>query len=104
MCIEVVETEANREALRKELANMQRKFAEFEDEVRVREKDFAMALEDSRRNERKLNEDRHNLELTLDNANADIQVSNLFTTVIVHPHNPTPGQRPTQIQINMHRI
>ena len=55
---------------------MQRKFAEFEDEVRVREKDFAMALEDSRRNERKLNEDRHNLELTLDNANADIQVSN----------------------------
>ena len=55
---------------------MQRKFAEFEDELRVREKDFAMALEDSRRNERKLNEDRHNLELTLDNANADIQVSN----------------------------
>ena len=78
---------------------MQRKFAEFEDEVRVREKDFAMALEDSRRNERKLNEDRHNLELTLDNANADIQVSNLFTTVIVHPHCPTPGQRPKQIQI-----
>ena len=66
---------------------MQRKFAEFEDEVRVREKDFAMALEDSRRNERKLNEDRHNLELTLDNANADIQVSNLFTTVIVQTHN-----------------
>ena len=54
---------------------MQRKFAEFEDEVRVREKDFAMALEDSRRNERKLSEDRHNLEIALDNANADIQVN-----------------------------
>ena len=60
---------------------MQRKFAEFEDEVRVREKDFAMALEDSRRNERKLNEDRHNLELTLDNANADIQVSNSISFI-----------------------
>ena len=60
---------------------MQRKFAEFEDEVRFREKDFAMALEDSRRNERKLNEDRHNLELTLDNANADIQVSNSISFI-----------------------
>ena len=34
----VVETEAGREALRKELANLQRKFAEFEDETRLREK------------------------------------------------------------------
>ena len=71
----MVETEANREALRKELANMQRKFAEFEDEVRVREKDFSMAIDDGRRNERKINEDRRNLEITLENANADIQVS-----------------------------
>ena len=78
---QVVETEANREALRKELANMQRKFAEFEDEVRVREKDFAMALEDSRRNERKLAEDRHNLEIALDNANADIQVNYAHNTL-----------------------
>lgn len=34
----VVETEAGREALRKELANLQRKFAEFEDDTRMREK------------------------------------------------------------------
>ena len=53
---------------------MQRKFAEFEDEVRVREKDFSMAIDDGRRNERKINEDRRNLEITLENANADIQV------------------------------
>ncbi len=71
---QVVETEANREALRKELANMQRKMAEFEEEVRVREKDFNMALEDGRRTERKLAADRHNLEISLDNANSDIQV------------------------------
>ena len=59
----MVETEASREALRKELANLQRKFAEFEDDVRVREKDYANALEDSRRSERKLDDNRRNLEV-----------------------------------------
>ena len=59
----MVETEASREALRKELANLQRKFAEFEDDVRVREKDYAMALEDSRRVEKKLDDNRRNLEV-----------------------------------------
>ena len=34
----VVEMDASREALRKELANLQRKFAEYEDETRLREK------------------------------------------------------------------
>lgn len=72
--LQVVETEANREALRKELANAQRKYAELEDEVRVREKDVTMALEDARRSEHKLHDDRRNLEIVLENANADIQV------------------------------
>ena len=57
LCIvQVVETEASREALRKELANMQRKMAEFEDEARLKEKDYQLALEDSRRLEKKLDD------------------------------------------------
>ena len=68
----LVETEAGREALRKELANLQRKFAEFEDESRLREKDFQLALEDSRRGERKLDDQRRNLEISLDNSNSEL--------------------------------
>ncbi len=67
-----METEASREALRKELANMQRKMAEFEDEAHLREKDMNLALEDSRRNERKLEDQRRNLDIQMENSNADI--------------------------------
>lgn len=48
--------DASREALRKELANLQRKMAEFEDEARLKEKDYQLALEDSRRLEKKLDD------------------------------------------------
>ena len=44
---QVVEGEASREALRKEINNLQRKMAEFQDESRLKEKDYHMALEDS---------------------------------------------------------
>lgn len=36
---------------------MQRKFVEFEDETKIKEKDYNMALEDGRRNERKLHDE-----------------------------------------------
>ena len=68
---QVVETEASREALRKELANVQRKMAELVDESRMKEKDYQMALEDSRRAERKLEDSRRNLEINLENSNAE---------------------------------
>ena len=61
-----------REALRKELANLQRKFAEFEEEARVKERDYQLALEDSRTNEQKLLNDKRNLEICLDGANNDL--------------------------------
>ena len=67
-----METEASREALRKELANHQRKLAELDDEMHIKEKEYSHALEDSRRSERKLDDLRHNLEIALDNANTDI--------------------------------
>ena len=74
----MVETEASREALRKDLANLQRKMAELIDESRMKEKDYQLALEDSRRAERKLEDNKRNLEMVLENSNAengDLRVS-----------------------------
>lgn len=70
----MVETEASREALRKELANQQRRLAEFEDQARGVEKDLKMALEESRSGERRLDDNKKNLEIQLDTMNAEIQV------------------------------
>ena len=70
-----METEASREALRKELSNQQRRMADFEDRARAVEKDLKMALEESRSSERRLDDNRRNLEIQLDNANEEIQVS-----------------------------
>ena len=67
----MVETEASREALRKELANLQRKMAEFADDSRLKEKDYQMALEDSRRAEKKLDDNKRNLEVQLENTCAE---------------------------------
>lgn len=67
----MVETEASREAVRKELANLQRKMGELIDESRLKEKDYQMALEDSRRAERKLEDQRRNLEINMENTNAE---------------------------------
>ena len=67
----MVETEASREALRKELANTQRKMGEVIEESRMKEKDYQMALEDSRRIERKMEDQRRNLEIQLENTGAE---------------------------------
>ena len=68
---QVVEGEASREALRKEINNLQRKMAEFQDESRLKEKDYHMALEDSRRSERRMEDQKRNLEIQLENVNAE---------------------------------
>jgi len=70
-----VETEASREALRKELSNQQRRLAEFEDQARGVEKDLKLALEESRGSERRLDDNKRNLEIQLENMNAEIQVT-----------------------------
>ena len=71
-CLQVVETEASREALRKELANLQRKMSELEDEARLKERDYQLALEDAHRMEKKMDDQRRNLEISLENANAEL--------------------------------
>ena len=72
--LQVVETEASREALRKELSNQQRRLAEFEDQARGVEKDLKMALEESRCGERRLEDNRKNLEIQLETTNVELQV------------------------------
>ncbi|XP_021361091.1 rootletin-like [Mizuhopecten yessoensis] len=67
----VVETEASREVLRKEFANLQRKMGELADETHLKEKDYQMALEDSRRSEKKLEDRSHNLEISLEQTGAE---------------------------------
>ena len=46
--------------------------AELEDEARMREKDLTLALDDSRRSERKLDDMRHSLELQLEATGNDM--------------------------------
>jgi rootletin len=65
----VVETEASRDILKKELSNLQRKYAELEDEIRQREKEFRATVDDCKRIERKATEERRNVELALEGAN-----------------------------------
>lgn len=71
---QVVETEASREALRKELSNQQRRLAEFEDQARGVEKDLKLALEESRSSERRLDDNKRNLEIQLESMGVEIQV------------------------------
>ena len=67
-----METEAGREALRKELANLQRKMAELEDDSRLKEKENQLTLEDNRRTECKQEEQRRQLEGLLDSSTSEI--------------------------------
>lgn len=55
--------------------------AELIDEARMKEKDYQLALEDSRRSERKLDENRCNLELALEHSNTEaeeLRVSGIY--------------------------
>lgn len=45
--------------------------AEAQDEARLKEKDYHMALEDSRRSERRTEDQKRNLEIQLENINAE---------------------------------
>lgn len=73
ICInQVVEIEVSREVVRKEFVNFQRKMGELIDEFRLKEKDYQMVLEDSCRVERKLEDQRRNLEINMENINVEV--------------------------------
>ena len=77
MPLQVVEIETACEALRKELGGLQRRRAELEDEVHLKEKGYQVALDESRRNEKRLEDQRQRLEASLDGAGVDLSDARL---------------------------
>ena len=61
------------------MSNQQRRLAEFEDQARGVEKDLKMALEESRCGERRLEDNRKNLEIQLETTNVELQVCVCYT-------------------------
>ena len=68
----IVETESARETIRKDAANLQRRYNELEEELRLREKDYQMALDDARNTERKLSDKLRVTETSLEYANGEM--------------------------------
>ena len=63
----LLESDANRDAAKRDGQHLNNKLNELTEETRVREKDFQMAIDDARRNEMKSLEKIKNLENLLDN-------------------------------------
>ncbi|XP_066951894.1 rootletin-like isoform X2 [Macrobrachium rosenbergii] len=68
----VGEYERERDNLQTELALLERRLTELEDHHAAKEQELATSLEESRANERKLNDEKKNLENYLNNANQQI--------------------------------
>lgn len=66
-----MELETSRDALRKEIGQLQRRMAEMESDNIMREKDLQLSLEDARVSQRKLDDQRRSLDMMLENANAE---------------------------------
>lgn len=67
-----METESARESILKELQNLQRRYSELEEELRLKEKDFQMAFDEARATERKIVEKLRATEVSLENCNAEL--------------------------------
>ncbi|XP_063597935.1 rootletin-like [Penaeus indicus] len=68
----LAEYERERDNLQTELALLERRLTELEDHHAAKEQELASSLEESRANERKLNDEKKNLENYLNNANQQI--------------------------------
>lgn len=66
--------------------------AELIDEARMKEKDYQLALEDSRRSERKLEDNKRNLEIALDNTNAEAGELRVSEQILYQNNNNTKLQ------------
>lgn len=67
----LVESDGQKEGAKREIQNLTRKFAEMEEDNRVKEKDFSAALDEAHRAEQKANDKVKNLENLLENASQD---------------------------------
>ena len=73
----MVETEASREALRRDLANLQRRLSKCEEEVRRRERELQVALEDKGRDEVRFDDQRRHLESVLEATSGELATMRL---------------------------
>ena len=64
----LAEVDGARENLRREAQQLSRKLADYEDDFRIKEKDYQMVIDDSRKTEAKAQEKVKNLENLLENA------------------------------------
>lgn len=78
--LQLVESETNHNAIAKELANARRKMAELDDESRLKDREYTRALDESRRNEKSLDDERQRLAAELEAARSDITEMELKLT------------------------
>lgn len=67
-----METEAERESARKDAQNLTRRFGDLEEELRLKEKDYAMSVDEARSAERRISERLRTTENALDETKADL--------------------------------
>ena len=72
LCMQMVDMEAGREVLRKELQNVRRKTAAVEEEFQKKYRDHQTALEDQAHAEQQAAEQRRHLEVTLEAAGVQL--------------------------------
>lgn len=72
MLIQLGETEAARDALRKDLAALQRRFSESNDVHSLKERELQTALQESQEKERQLEDLRRHLEAALNSRSAEV--------------------------------
>ena len=71
-----IDAENVRESHKRDIEQLNNKLSDINEELRIREKDYQMTIDDARKNEIKSFEKLKNLENLLDNAN---QVNNSFS-------------------------
>ena len=74
----LAEVDGARENLRREAQQLSRKLADYEDDFRIKEKDYQMVIDDSRKTEAKAQEKVKNLENLLENATQVFAFVSLF--------------------------
>lgn len=78
--LQLVENETSYNAVTKDLANARRKMAELDDEGRLKDREYTRALDESRRNEKSLDDERQRLAAELEAARSDLTETQLKLT------------------------
>ena len=74
----LAEVDGAREVSRRETQQLSRKLADYEEDFRIKEKDYQMAVDDARKAEGKAEEKVKNLENLLENSNQVLLLTDLL--------------------------